>query len=83
MNQALRACFCPVCNEPYELEHVVSCQAVYTKTLKDSNSKVKFALKARREGDNRIYDPDSLAEDLNFARVVRASPEKVLSLFEE
>ena len=51
--------------------------------MKDSNSKVKFALKARREGDNRIYDPDSLAEDLNFARVVRASPEKVLSLFEE
>ena len=61
MNQALRACFCPVCNEPYELENIVSCQTVYTKTLKDSPNKVKFALKGRREGDNRVYDPDTLA----------------------
>jgi hypothetical protein len=81
---ALKACFCPVCNEAYELEHVVSCQPRYARALKElENNKVHLVLRARREGDTRVYDPDTLEEDLNFARVVRATPEKILAIFEE
>ena len=83
MDQALRARFCPVCNENYELDTVVSCLPLNTKNLREEGTKVNFQLKARREGDNRIYDPDTLVEDLTFARVARATPEKILELFIE
>ena len=46
--------------------------------MREEGTKTAFALKSRREGDNRVYDPDTLEEDLNFARVVRATPEKIV-----
>ena len=82
--KSLKACFCPVCNQSYEIDNIVSCQPVYTKAFKElENNRVSFVLKARKEGDSRVYDPFTFAEDLNFARVARATPERILKIFEQ
>ena len=54
---------------------MVTCLPTNIKALREGeNAKVTLALKGRREGDNRVYNPDTLEEDLNFARVARATP---------
>ena len=53
---------------------MVTCLPSYTRSRETEPHKISLALKARRDNDNRIYDPDSLAEDVDFARVVKATP---------
>ncbi len=38
---------------------------------------------ARRQNDNRIYNPENLNEILSFGRIVKALPEKILSIYRE
>ena len=38
---------------------------------------------ARRDNDNRIYNPETLNEILSFGRIVKALPEKILIIYKE
>ncbi len=35
---------------------------------------VKFVLRNRREGDSRVYHPVTKTEDLDFGRIIKATP---------
>lgn len=54
---------------------MVSCQPLYNNSFEGKeNDAIDFVLRARKEGDSRIYDLDTLTEDLNFAKLMKATP---------
>jgi len=57
---------------------------IFSKSFPElKENKVHFTLMARRDNDNRIYNPETLNEILSFGRIVKALPEKILSIYRE
>lgn len=53
---ALKANNCPVCNEIYAIDAVVSCRPVAGKNFAEAElNRIKLALKCHQEGDRKVY----------------------------
>lgn len=71
---ALKANNCPVCNEAYLIENLVTCKPIYGRSFEElEQNRIKLALKYRVEGDKKVYDAIDFKENLSFARVIKAT----------
>ena len=80
---ALRASHCPVCNENFEPESLVTCQPIYHRNFEQAKqNQIIFDLKAKQEGQSMIYDAATLKEDTRFAKVIKATTPYIKQIYE-
>lgn len=82
-HSALKATNCPVCNEVYSLEALVTCLPLHGRAFPEfDQNRIRLALKCHAPSNGRVYNSLDYKEDVRFSRVVKAGTAKIITIFE-